>query len=423
MDPQAALAVAVLIGVGALLVSVLGAWTGHVRPLLAVYAVHVATVLALAVTGFAASPDAALYDDLANRQVDYWTGHALFEPTFTDGKEGWMLVLAIAYMLLTPNPIIGALLNAIVATATAAVLVKLTQRLGWEKAAPHAAWLMLLPGFLVWSSLALREAFVWLFTALAAYGMAGLLAPGRRVRSLLLVAVAVWCGLYFRGSVMAVLVAGLAVGAFLARRRASRLATIACVAALAYVVGPGLSTLSSMGIGADVAQVNRSRASLATAGSGFDTSAYSGVDSMVASLPSTLPRVLVGPYPTELLSLPVAAVVAWAGWMVLLVLAFRGRRAPGRGRWLLITPAASLAVTLAVTSSNYGTMVRLREQIAILLVPLAAVAASGAYRPPREEPSRSDRSPRGVAPRRAVRPDRLAQGRVVEHRATADRRG
>lgn len=405
------LSVGVLVGVGAMITHALARWTGHAKPLWLVYCAHLLAGLLVHTMGLVPQPDALLYDTLARRQVDFWTGTALFEPTFTDGKEGWMLVLAALYWLLTPDVVLGVIVNCIVVTVTAAVLMKTTQRLGWPDAAPKAAYLTLLPGLLLWSILPLRESFVWLFTALAVWGAAGLLTARTRVSSAAVLVIGLVGSLFFRGSVVVVLVAGLAVGVFLARHRATKLAMVACVVAMVAMAGPGLRAVERTSIGASLDQVNRSRSSLSTAASGFEVERYSGLASVTGTLPSTVPRVIVGPYPNELVELGPLSVVDWTAWMVLLLAAWRGRRAPGRGRWLLASPAFALVLALAATSGNYGTMIRLREQVAIVLVPLAAAGLSH-YAKVR----RSDRGPHRVAPHGAVRPDRLAERRVVERR-------
>lgn len=375
-----------------------------------VYGAHVLVAVLLAVTDVLPAPDAAYYDQIAQWRLDYWQGRISFPPDANASKNGFPTLLAVLYAGMGRHPFYGALVNSLFATGAGVLIARTCQRIGWAKAARRALLLTLLPGFMLWSGLALREAGVWLLTAAILYAGACFI-DGDRVT-------AAWFGVAgalglatFRGSLMPVLVVAVMVGVYLSRKKATGMATAGAVLILTatLLVGSRTGALSSL---SNESQLNASRASLATANSGFAATAYSSTSGALSQLPVTLPRVAFGPYPTAWLTVNTITPIIWAVWIWLLVNAVIGFRVTrsARARWLFVPPAAMLSVVIAITSGNWGTLVRIRDQVALILLPLAAVAMAqrNARRNAPKPPSRPGRR------RSSLRQDKPFVASVVE---------
>ena len=319
---ELALSYLTLVALGAALTFGLTQWAQVRLMLWSVYGIHVMLGSLIEVASFVPAPDVLHYQQIAAGQLAYWNGGSAFAPSAADGKEGWTLALAGVYWLFGDHPIYGVLLNAMMATATAALLARTCQLLGWGPAASRAVGMMLLPGLLLWSSIGLREAGVWMFTAMTLYAAVCLIQG--RTTTAVVVGTAGIVGLgWFRGSVTVPLVAGVAVGAFAAWRRTTALSVVASGLVLIAVIGPSASLLRQFGL-EHLEQVNRSRESLSSASSGFQIEAYSGLGGLVRSLPGTLPRVIAGPFPWEWPSVGLLGVFAWVAWAWLLWMAILG---------------------------------------------------------------------------------------------------
>ncbi len=134
---------------------------------------------------------------------------------------------------------------------------------------------------------------------------------------------------------------------------------------------------------ADLAQVNKVRLDSATgAASGYLPDAdVSDNRKARRYLPLALPYLMLGPFRWQLSSgrqlfgLPDA--LAW--WLLLPSLATGirlGWRLEQRRVALLVTPAFMVAVVTAVIVANFGTMVRARTQVLVVLLPLIALGWS-----------------------------------------------
>jgi hypothetical protein len=343
----------------------------HRSPVVVAFAVHVVIGLAiLAVAGLYA-PDAVTYDQVAREYVAFWGHLQSLPPNFALGKEGWVLILASIYRWFGIEPAFGIVFNATLTGVTVAIVMATTVRLGWPEYAKTAGWLMLLPGFL-YSSTLLRESTAWALTALAAWAAAGLAAQGG-IRNMLWLLASFAGMLWIRGSVAVPLVGALLAGLLLARKRLPPTVLVGLTGAL-LIGSPLVARTGAVWSRADIQHINASRRSLSTAGSGFETTVYSTPVDMVQNLPVTLPRGVVGPYPWELPTLPPTALLDWLPWVLLLFWSWRGwRRSTGRNFLLVVVPVFCLLAVIGATSGNYGTLVRLRSQAAVLLLPLAAV--------------------------------------------------
>lgn len=364
--------------VGAIAAEIAGQWIGHVKEVVLTYCAHVCASLLLAITGLVPAPDAQYYDHIAQWRLAYWRGTMALPPTDSSTKDGFPTVLAGLYRLMGIHLIYGALLNAILVTLAMVFIGRSCQRLGMAHLARPVVWLGLLPGFVLWSGLALREAGVWVLCGLILYAGTVFL-EGRLLFATALTIVGVLGLATFRGTLMPVIVVGILGGAYLSRRRATPLTTSATVlvifAAVAYAASSG--AINAL---ADPSQIDASRSALSRANSGFDTVHYQSSMDALIRLPQTLPNVLFGPFPSAWSAINVLAPITWAVWLWLLWNAVRGFLSLGalRTRWLFVPPAAALAVVIAITSGNWGTLVRMREQVALFLVPLAAQGFSKA---------------------------------------------
>lgn len=115
--------------------------------------------------------------------------------------------------------------------------------------------------------------------------------------------------------------------------------------------------------------VETSRVALQTADSSF-----SNADQGPSSIVERLAHVTLGPPPWEWGSVPYFFVVDGLLWVFILVfslVAILSMRK--RSNLFLFAPAALILASLAVASANYGTMGRLRVQVAVMLIPLAAM--------------------------------------------------
>ena len=315
--------------------------------------------------------DAGGYDTIAQAYVAFWNHQTASQPGFAVGKEGWVLILAVIYYVLGHSPLVGLVLNASACAITTSLVMGATARLGRPGIAKVAGWLSLLPTFLYWGSLLLRESLAWMLTAAMLWAALGIAAKVGRANVMVLLGA--FAGmLWIRGTVAVVLVVGMALGIIASTRRIPPLLFAGAVG-FAVVGGPLAVRVFTLVGGFSIESLNASRASLSTAGSGFETTSYSDPVTLVQSLPRTFPRSLFGPYPWELTSLPITAVVDVVFWLFVLVLAWRGFRGIWRVRSVCVIPALCLLVTLGATSGSYGTLVRLRVQAAVLLLPLAAV--------------------------------------------------
>jgi hypothetical protein len=99
-------------------------------------------------------------------------------------------------------------------------------------------------------------------------------------------------------------------------------------------------------------------------------------------LPLGLLRFTLGPFPWQISGARQApAVLDACAWWLLLPSLWRGLResrrlAMGRRTSLMLLPASALAVMLCLSVGNFGTVVRERAQVVVLLVPLFALGLS-----------------------------------------------
>jgi hypothetical protein len=328
--------------------------------------------------------DAVTYDLGARTIVDHWHGRVVSDLTFLPpGKEGFFYGLAALYWLLGPYPIAGIAVNAVLAAAVVPLVHDTTRRLFGLDAARRAVVLYtLLPGFLIWTSQLLREAAVVFLLATAANAAVRLTARATPAGLAGLVgALAVLFTM--RANVALLASAGFAAGVALGRRRVAAGAVTAGVTVLLVVLLVPVAGFGERGFevtaDADLEQLDRARSDLATmAESGIapDVDVRTPGAAM-RFLPMGVAAFSFGPFPWTASNLRqlagvLEALTLWAITPLLVRGWHRARDVIGRRRLVLGIPAALLVVALSLLVGNYGTVVRERLQVTVLLLPFVA---------------------------------------------------
>lgn len=327
--------------------------------------------------------DAVTYHQTAVAILNHWTGGGLM-PHLPSGKEGFYYLLAGLYWVFGPHQVAGLAVNAALSAALIPIVTDSTRRLFGDHGTRYVApLLLLLPGLFVWTSQLLKEAPILFFIALAmncAVRMTDRLTPG----PVFGIATCTALLLTFRGHVGFFIAAGLFAGVILGRKQ-----LLSGVATGAVVLGMVTLVVLAGGVGesgfevatkASLEQANNTRQGLAQgAGSGYgenvDISTSGGA---VSYLPKGILSFALGPFPWQGGGLrQVVAIPDVLVWYWLLPSLWAGftesRRRIGRRTLLLVLPALTSLAVLALVISNYGTVVREREQIVVLIVPFIAV--------------------------------------------------
>lgn len=340
---------------------------------------HIVVGGSLYLFGVADISDAQQYNSLAIQLVDYWRGLAP-EPRLIQGKAGWTYLLAGLYYVAGPNLLYGVVINAVVMACIPLVLYRIGTALGQPRLGVTSAWMSLaVPGYWFWGSLPLRESITLLAISVTALAAAHLSrdkvrAPwaGTMVAALLVL-------LAFRGS-MAFLVA-VAVGLGLLTTvvlRSGQTRGRWVIVPLILVAGVvGQSALAGANSSLSVERINvvkNSQSSDAGTSFGVDQTSDSSAGGLSSSLATSLPRIVLGPFPWELSgsgTILLSDAVVWWASLLLLFAGFRTRE--GRILALLLVPTiVGLFIALALYSGNYGTMIRLRSQAYPFVLPIAA---------------------------------------------------
>jgi hypothetical protein len=299
------------------------------------------------------------------------------------GKEGFFFALAGLYWVFGPYQVAGIVVNAALAAAVVPLVHDTTRRLlGREAARVVVIMYALLPGFLVWTSQLLREAGVVFLLAVAANAAVRLQA---RTTAGAVAALGGSLALLFT---LRANVALLATAGFIAGVAVSRREVLAGAATGAVVVGLLVLAVVVAGVGergyeltttADLKTVSEVRQALATTSSSgiAPTVDVSTPGEAIRFLPHGLVAFGLGPFPwTARNGRQVAGVLeALTLWFLLPSLVrgwLRAGDAIGRRRLVLGVPALLLAVGLALFVGNYGTVVRERLQVSILILPFVA---------------------------------------------------
>ena len=351
------------------------------------------------ISDYLRAPDAFAYNLQAMRIDQHWQGGAPL-PALPAGKEGYYFMLAGLYWLFGPHPVAGLVVNALLGAALVPVVSDTTRRLFGPAAATYVPPLVLLvPSMMLWPSQLIKEAPILLLIALAANGAARVT---ERISLLPLAWIALSMALLltFRGHVALVLAGGL-VGAIVLGRRelvggaGAGLVTASLVIAL-LSFGIGYSGFDAA-VNADLEQANLVRRDLALSGrSGYDADVDISTSRQALSyLPRGLVSFMLGPFPWQIRGtrqLPVLPdmFVWWALMPSLWRGLGEGHRLVSKRLLVLVLPAFTTACMLSLAVGNFGTMIRERLQVVVLLVPLIALGLSlrpTAARADQEEPA------------------------------------
>lgn len=346
------------------------------------FALHLGLSVVLNAVLFETS-DALTYHREAVRIVQHWQdGHPM--PALPGGKEGFYYLLAGLFWLFGPHDIAGLVVNAALSAALVPLVSDLTRRLVGDDAAHRVpALVVLLPGLLLWTSQLLKEAAVLLLVALA-LSAAVRLVRHLTVSGLAVLTLALALLLTMRAPVGLVVAAGLMLGIALGRRSvvgglAAGLAALILAGALVVASGVGYSGYKEA-TGSNLQQANLVRQDLATsANSGFEADTDISTPGRALSyLPRGVLSFMLGPFPwqlggaRELVALPDVVV-----WWALLPSLWRGTRSAlkrvGRATLVPLLPAMITTVLMSLVVGNFGTVVRERSQVVILLVPFIAL--------------------------------------------------
>lgn len=347
------------------------------------------------------APDALTYNSLAIDITRHWTSDFPL-PWLPSGKEGFYYLLAGLYWLFGFHAVAGLVVNAALVAAVVPPVTDTTRRLfGAQAAARVPPILVLLPSLMLWPSQLIKEAPVLFLVAVAANGATR---ATERVSAgpLLAVAASMALLLTLRAHVALVLAGGIVAGIVVGRRQ------------LLGGVGAGLSAaallviLLSFGVGysgfdaavnTDLRQAQVVRRDLAvTASSGYDADVdISTSQQALTYLPRGLLSFLVGPFPWQIRGVRQLPVVPdMMIWWALLPSLWRGTRDGwrllGRRSLVILLPAITTACLLSLAIGNFGTLVRERMQVVVLLVPVIAYGlavgkgAGGEEREPEKQP-------------------------------------
>jgi hypothetical protein len=302
-------------------------------------------------------------------------------------------------------PLVGVAVNSVLAALTIPVLADTTDRLFGRRAAKVVPpFIALLPAFIVWTAQPLREALV-LFLLAVATNAAVRLSVKVSARGVLIFTSAGAMMFVARGNVAVAAMLGFLCALVVGRQSLSSglslavsLSALVGVAAIVLASSASLRQLMSQ---ANLSQVDAIRADLsASSGSAF----YPGVDVATPAhalqfLPIGLANLILGPLPSLGGSLRQAlGVVDTLVMWFLLPSLWRGLRAgwarQSRRIGLLLLPALSVAVVLALLLGNNGIVIRERLQVVVMLLPLIGLGWSTRRHRLSEQ---HERSPLGLA--------------------------
>jgi hypothetical protein len=346
-------------------------------------------------------PDAIGYHKTAIDLSLLWHGIPT-TPDLSPGKEGFPYMLGALYWLGRPSFLAGLILNASFAAALVPIVSDTTRRLFGTDASRYVAPIVtVLPAFLVWPSQLLREAGVLLFIAIASNALI------RMAKRPSAVPVFIFAGslalmFTFRGYLAAVIALTMVFALVLRRRQraAGAVAGLSALAVLTFLVaglGIGYSGYRVTTDKGDLRYAQEVRSDFSQSGSsGFDTATdISTPRRAVTYLPVGVVRLMFGPFPWQAASArQVPAVADSIALYCLYPLAWLGiRKARGQASpvVLLLLPAMAVAGSLGLVVANFGTTVRDRTQVLLLLLPFIAygIAERQARRrqaPPLDEP-------------------------------------
>lgn len=357
---------------------------------MAVFIVHLVFGLVVTNAGGGLSsllkaPDAATYHHHALGILGHWTAD-LPMPELPAGKEGYYFLLAGVYWMFGVHAVAGLVVNAAMSAAMVPLMTDTTRRLFGPTAAMRVPpILILLPSLTLFPSQLIKEAPMLLLIAVM-MNLSVRLSDRIGVLPLAGLAAVSALMLTFRGHVALVLFGGVVAGLAFGRRQVvggmgTGMAILALVVLL-FSFGIGYSGFDAA-VNTDLEQANTVRRSLAVEGrSGYDADVDISTSKQALSyLPRGLVNFVFGPFPWQIRGarqLPVVPdVLIWWGLLPSLWRGIRkGWESQGRRILVLGLPAITTTCLLSLAVGNFGTLVRERMQVVILVVPLIALGLS-----------------------------------------------
>lgn len=293
------------------------------------------------------------------------------------GKEGFVALLRWVFRLGTPDMGTPIAVNAVFMAATAIVLAKTAYCLGGAKAAKWPPLIMAISvPFLVWGAQGLREAGVYLGISLVLLGATRWRSKVQGSRWICVVAGFLEL-VFFRGAIAIVLAAALVVASVIVGAKGwSKLlgwGLLVILLVMWFLVLPRIhyfSVLQNSYFEAERLTVTREQLSV-NANSGFDT----GLGSPAAVLTAFL-RVLFGPFPWEWIQYPLAIPDVLFWWMVWPIVLRSRRLGPKVEVRQLLICALAILISVMLSATNFGLLLRVRAMGLVPLVPVLAAYLS-----------------------------------------------
>jgi len=272
------------------------------------------------------------------------------------------------------------------AAALVPLLTDMTRRLFGDRRAWFVAPLaVLMPGLFVWTSQLLKESTMLFLLVVATYCAVRLI-ERITVGPLVVLGIALSLAFTVRSAVALVFVVGLLSGIAFGKGElvgglATVLGALAALAVLILVLGIGYSGYEYAS-SSSLERTNGVRQSSSRTASGFASTAdISTPKRALTYLPLGMAAVGLGPFPWQIgTARQLPAAIDVAVWWALLPSLWRG----GRAGWriakrrvlVLILPAVATLAVVGLAVANYGTIVRERTQVVVVLLPLIALGLS-----------------------------------------------
>lgn len=328
-------------------------------------------------------PDALTYQSNASAILQHWMSGAPMPSDVGPGKSGFAYMLASIYWIVGNRPDVGLVVNALAGAALIPIVFDATRRrFGVEAARAVPPLLILMPGFALWPSQLLRDPIIYVLIA-TSLNCAVRVSTKTSPLALMTMCGALALLLTFRADVAFLVAMGFILALIVSSTRAvnalaSGAAMFGLLSGLVVAVGLGyggyhLITSSSF------QQLNVIHQGSAQSASGFGGATDISSPAKSASyLPLGLTNFMLGPFPWQIHGVrQLPALPDVLAWWFLLPSLWRGLREAARryGRRVALDalPALVLAALLSLIFTNFGTVVRERMQIILLLVPLVSL--------------------------------------------------
>lgn len=365
--------------------------------------------------------DAITYDGFGYALLRLWQGEIQFKPEIdrfsAGGGWGMLYLVAAVYAIIGRNPLAIQFINAVIGSATAAVIYLCAYHIFRNiRVARLAAFAVaFFPSIILWSSQGLKDAPVVLSLALA---MLATLKLGERwsVKYLIVLIVALFSVFSLRFYIFYMLVAAIA-GSFIVGMReldgksiVRQFAVIVCIGLAMTYLGVLRQASQQVETFGSLEAVQRSREDLArSARSGFaadvDVSTTSGAISVI---PIGLVYLLFAPFPwqvggpRQIITLP-EMVVWWLAFPLVLLGGWFTIRYRLRQTLPILIFTTMLTLAYSVFQGNVGTAYRQRAQLLVFYFIFAAVGFIFLKEKAEERDRAAERAREAIMARRAAR--------------------